>query len=199
MRNVLKLALGSVALLLSILACGGETEVTEPPPPANGDSFTRYVDEGSFLAASGAAATVTYPTERDLITDPYVENGVSLVQADGRNNAVGDFTAVLPDNEFVVSGVENVDIEFGTSVHSFGIWMHDGPDFDSSFEFRFISNGETVATLTEDPAVDVAFFLGAISSQAIDRIEIREVGTDDENDHFGVIYTNSSPPSSGGD
>jgi hypothetical protein len=180
------------------------TATGEPP-------FTRFVDEAAFLSATGAVATVTFPSARGNTPAPYVENGVSLRHANGFNNAVNDFNGILlPGNEFGVSGAENIDIELATSVHAFGLWMQDGfavgniggPGVDSQFEFSFIADGIVVVTLTEDPPIDAAFFLGVLVSPAIDKVEIREVGstvTDfgppfNENDFFGTIYTSTSLP-----
>jgi hypothetical protein len=167
-------------------------------------------DETAFLSATGAVATVTFPGTRGNTPVPYVENGVSLRHANGFNNAVNDFNGpLLSGNEFAVSGAENIDIEFATPVHAFGLWMQDGfavgniggPGVDSQFEFKFIGDG-VVVTLTEDPPIDEAFFLGVLVNSAIDRVEIREIGSVvidfgppfNENDFFGTIYTSTTPP-----
>ncbi len=134
---------------------------------------------------------------------------MTLASAAGFNNRIGEETPLLAGNEFVVSGAENVDITLSPAVKAFGLRMQDGfavgnvgtcppfPTFDSQFTFTFKSGGTTLGTLTEDPPVDEVFFLGAIFSQPVDRIEIRELGSvigdlgDKycENDFFGVIYT----------
>jgi hypothetical protein len=158
------------------------TAMAEVPGP------TIYYDEAEFLTASGAAATVTYPTPKALSAIPYVENGVTLASAGGFNNSVTDLTPVFVGNEFGVSGAENVDITLDVPVYAIGIWMQDGyevgqvgngpcPKVDSEFEFTFLASSDVVSTHIEDPAVDQAFFLGLISPQAIDRVEIREVGS----------------------
>jgi hypothetical protein len=170
--------------------------------------ITRFTDEAAFLTASGAVATVTYPTPRANTVVTYTEGGVSLVSAGGFINRIGDETPILAGNEFLVSGAENVDIDLSPSVWAFGLRMQDGfavgnvgtcppfPTFDSQFEFTFKSGGTVLGTLTEDPPVDQLFFLGAIFNQPVDRIEIRELGSvigdlgDKycENDFFGVMF-----------
>ena len=171
-------------------------------------AITRFTDEAAFLAASGAALTVTFPNPRPLTGTPYVENGVTIASAAGFSNRIAQDTPVLSGLELAVSGPENLDITFASGVHAFGLWMQDGydvgnvsspncPKRDSQFTFTFKAGSTVIGTLAEDPALDAAFFLGVILDQAADKLEIREVGSvvgdfvDQfcENDFFGVMYT----------
>ncbi len=173
---------------------------------------TVFLDETSFLATSGAVETVTYPTAKAQSPTPYTENGVTLSSAADFNNQVAALTPVFTGNVFGVSGAENVDIEFATPVFAFGLQMQDGfavgevvegpcPASDSRFEFVFLSGGVLVGSTVEDPPVDEVFFVGGITNRALDKVEIREVGSaiDEsvgshcENDFFGPIYTSTSP------
>jgi hypothetical protein len=129
---------------------------------ATGATFTVFFDEASFLSASGAVATVTFPTARGLTSADYTENGITLRQAAGFNNEIADFTPVLDGIEFGVSGAENIDIEFGTPIYAFGLWMQDGfeigevraPGRDSEFDFTFKFGDNVVGTLVVDPPID---------------------------------------------
>ncbi len=165
-----------------------------------------FYDQGEFVAATDAVLTVIYPDFKEGTTTPYTENGVSMESAGGFLNGVKPYTPILPGLEFGVSGAENINITFATPVTAFGLWMQDGfligdvsgcPDpQDSQFTFTFKAGGTEIATLTEDPPTDQAFFLGVILWQAADRLEIREVGSvvsnlfDQycENDFLGQIY-----------
>ncbi len=160
---------------------------------------TFFFDEASFLAASGAELTVTYPNARGVTDDPYIENGVTFIA----RNEIDDLTPILPGNEFGISGHENVDITFATDVTAFGLWMQDGlavgeirgTGEDSRFEFTFVANGTVLESIVVDPPVDEAFFFGVVSLVPFDRVEIREIDPiNNENDFFGRIYTFPGPP-----
>lgn len=184
-----------------------DASVTEPS-----DAFTLFTDEATFLAVSGATVAVTYPTARGLTPAPYVEGGVTLVQAAGFNNAVDDFTPVFDGREFAVSGAENVDVTFDADTYGFGLWMQDGfdvgfinwsPALDSRFAFTFHGVSGTLGSVVVDPPVDQPFFLGAVSATVpITRVEIREVDSDIdnlydpyvENDFFSRMFTSTAPP-----
>jgi hypothetical protein len=152
-----------------------------------------FFDEAAFLAATGAQVTVTFPNERAITNEPYVENGVTFTC----RNSISDYTPVLPNLEFAISGVENCDLDFAMPITAFGMWMQDGfligdinaPGRDSQFTFTFYAGAFAVATFEVDPPIDVAFFVGAALDQPVDKLEIREVVPDHENDFFGVIYT----------
>ncbi len=162
-----------------------------------------FYDQGEFATASGAVLTVIYPNFKEGDFVPYTENGVSMESAAGFRNGVKPYTDVLPGYEFGVSGAENINITFATPVTAFGMWMQDGfavgdigaTGLDSQFTFTFKVGASEIVTLTEDPPIDQAFFLGVILGQAADRLEIREVGSGlgisdqyNENDFFGHIY-----------
>lgn len=174
--------------------------------------FTVFADEATFLAVSGAAVAVTYPSTRGLTPLEYTEGGVTLVQAAGFNNAIDDFTPVFEGHEFAVSGAENVDVTFDADVYAFGLWMQDGfevgfinwtPALDSRFEFTFHGASGMLGSVVVDPPVDQPFFLGAVSALVpIVRVEIREIDSDIEdlfdpyveNDFFSRISIAASPP-----
>jgi hypothetical protein len=184
----------------------GAAEVVAP-------GFTVFFDEATFVRVSGASQTVTFPSARGLTPAPYVENGVSFVQAAGFNNRLDDFTPIFAGIELAVSGAENVDITFQADPHSFGIWMQDGwevgfinwtPPQDSRFELTFCdAEGTVLASVAVDPPKDEAFFVGAVSAgRPIAVVEIREVGSSIgelfepyvENDFFSTLLTSSAPP-----
>jgi hypothetical protein len=123
---------------------------------------------------------------------------VTLREADGGSNQIADLTMLLPGNEFSVAGTENIDITFAEPVSAVGLWFQDGydvgligscPKHDSAFRFNFRADNTLLFVLEEDPPVDTAYFLGVALAQAVDRIEIREVGDYCENDFFGRILT----------
>lgn len=183
------------------------TATAMPLPP---QTPTRFTDLQSFLTASGAIETVSFPTTRGLTTTPYVENGVTLVSAGGFNNVVLDETTNLAGNEFTVSGAENIDITFPPGVLSVGVVMEDGvagggcTGRDSQFQLTFIaSDMQTVlGTFEEDPPIGQSFFIGFLLGASVGRLEIREVGSNVndlfdpfcENDWIGSVYTGTTPP-----
>jgi hypothetical protein len=181
---------GATEIVATYAGVGGSATVTVTP--------IILFDETEFLTASNAEIAVTYPNVRAVTSSPYVENGVTFIA----RNEINDFTPVLPDNEFGISGIENVDLTFDWELTAFGLWMQDGFEVgeiradgvDSRFRFTIISGTTTIASVDVDPPIDVAFFLGIISGVPFDRVEIRELDpASNENDFFGRIYTFPGP------
>jgi hypothetical protein len=179
-----------------------EIEVGVDPLP---DSFSVFTDSAQFFAAAaGATLKVSYPNPRTPTITPYTENGVTLTPASGAGNEVGELTPVLTGNEFIVDNRgTNVDMTFATPVRAFGLWIVDGGEpvgfggsADSRFRFTFFgtAGGELGPTET-DPPVDQAFFVGFTLPPAVERVAIREVGSDGrpydpwrESDFLGRVY-----------
>lgn len=180
-----------------------------------------FFDEPSFLSQSGATEVVTFPTMRGLVGIPYVENGITVEQASSFNNRIDDFTALLPNNEFVVSGPDHIDITFPNDILAFGLRMQDAfditwvgpspgiggvssvcPKSDSSFTMTFKKGGTEIDSILFDPPIDEFFFVGVITSEPFDIIEIREVGAEIgvleashcEDDFWGDMFASTDIP-----
>jgi hypothetical protein len=206
----------AIALVTVLIACQQDapTAIDAPLLDVVAESvelapgFTVYFDEATFLAVSQAQLTVTYPAVTPIWTVPYVENGVSLAQADGCNHGVAERTPIFDGYEFACSCEENVDVAFQNVVRSYGLWMQDGYEvgfinwpypLDSQFEFTFFDPDDNViGAILVDPPVDEAYFLGAVArADTIARIEIREftaVPGNPENDFYSIMYTSALPP-----
>ena len=187
---VTAVGLGEALIVASYAGVAGAATIVVP--------IIRFSDADTFVAATGALETVSYPFSRDTRNTPYLEHGVTLSHADGGDNQIADLTRVLPGREFSVVDAENIDVTFDEPVAAVGIWLQDGydvgdlggcPKHDSQFEFRFLADSILLLAFDEDPPIDEAFFLGVASIRAIDRIEIREAGDYCENDFFGSILT----------
>ena len=170
-----------------------------------------FDDEAAFVTAIGAAAQPAIPDLGSVISP--VTLGYLTLSTTSSGLIFGAFGAawsawstVIPGNAFVISGVEDFDIDFATPVASFGFQVHeptatgDPPDatnttaaVDSAFTVSLFSAGSLVGAAGFAPANDTLAFFGVWSSTPFDRVEVDEtVGTDD-NEYFGTFYTGATP------
>ena len=194
-NNLIKITAG--ILIIFCLIIGGVSA-----------SLTLITNESDFLSITNADMKVDFPTLVDG-SGPYIENNISISQVDDFSYLVEDRTALLHGNEFLVSGPESINIALPAQESIFGMRIMDSitdpssptvcPKTDSSFTFTFKnggSGGTVVGSVNVDPPVGEAFFIGVISSEPFDYIEVREDGAQPgentglycENDYFGDIF-----------
>jgi len=162
-----------------------------------------YTDENQFLQTSGASLIVSFPDTKVINTTSYVENGVTIAQANGLGNGINDYTTKLEGNELAVNGPEHINITFTKDIRAFGIRLYDKnskdgscPAADSKFDVTIKYDNIVIDTLHIDPPVDEYFFFGVISIVSFNKVEFREVGalidetygTQCEDDFFGHIF-----------
>ncbi|MGB5347317.1 MAG: LamG-like jellyroll fold domain-containing protein, partial [Woeseia sp.] len=202
-----------VGIYDSVLTAADVLALYSAAPPLG--SVTLYLNENSFLNASGATAQVVFPAasqEGTLSTvcnqnpaPDYVENNFTLRHACGFGYLTGEFTANLDGGEFIVDGAEQVDISMPMGFRSFGIRIEDGfsgaggagcPAHDSSFTFAFKDGNTLVGQILIDPPTNQGSFMGVTSTVPFNNVEIREVGAPldsftgafCEDDFFGTIF-----------
>jgi len=161
--------------------------------PVSDAHATFFFDETSFINESGATVVVSYPSDVQVVTGdpaipvaPYVENSVVISSASGFGYLVSDRSPAFAGREYTTSGSENIDINFPTPIEAFGTSLVDGFGIsdsggcilvDSSFTITFKNGGTTVDSLNIDAPPETPVFIGFVSSQPFDTVEIREDGT----------------------
>jgi len=174
---------------------------------ASESEITTIYDKDSFVLATGSNLSVKFPDSTSSSAQ-YKENNIIIKHAGGFQGDVSDYTDIIPGNEFAVSGPENIDIAFPDKIKAFGIFIHDKNSNDgnciandSQFNITLKNDNSIIGIIENiDPPVDQLFFVGLVSNEFFNKVEIREKGspvtTDSstycENDFFGPIYSTIS-------
>jgi hypothetical protein len=190
---------------LSLLILVGLTAL-----PAQATTITTYTDKATFLTHTGAAsATGALPNLGEIpggsgasqtigsVTFTITAPSVALYIGVPSGLSWSDWTPLLPGNEISVGGIKNLNAALASPVFAFGFDVvepstgdHDcAPCVDTTFNVTLKNSGATVGTFTFNAPDDVAAFVGVQSSSAFDRVEISEIGTLNDNEYFGQVYT----------
>jgi len=155
-----------------------------------------YTDPNTFLSASGAVAEAAMPSSGNnssqVVGDMTFTNDPPSTMSWGFVDP--GFTTLTPGHDLAISGVEDFNIDFGTAITSLGFdWVDVTDAQDTTFIIDFYSGGAG-GTLVDSSAFSgpdngTLLFQGFVTSQPFDRIEIREVGNDFENEVFGQFFT----------
>lgn len=168
-----------------------------------------FSGEAAFFAATSASPATTIPTTPLTVFPPDTgfTNGslsFSLVPGESSRFIIDNFSARLPGNELALSGKETFNIDINTgAVFAFGFDFVE-PEFDpfvnatpvdSTFGVTLKNGSTTVGAFTFARPNDSAQFVGAWTGpgEGFNRVEIREVIGDAENEFFGQFYTGLSP------
>ncbi|NOX83127.1 MAG: hypothetical protein GXP06_09110 [Alphaproteobacteria bacterium] len=194
----MKISFGAFCAATAALAA-----VTLLPGAANAGIIS-INDKAGFLAASGAtSATGAIPIAGASLASLTVGSVTfSQVAANSLNFSI-DWTSRIAGNQFAINGLEDLDVDFGGDVFSFGFDFVEpendpnvnAPFVDSTFEISLCDDGLCFETLQFSVANDIAAFIGVISALAFDQVLIREIIGDIENEFFGEFYTSTTPVS----
>ena len=118
-----------------------------------------------------------------------------------------DWTLRLPGPDLALSGMEDLNIDIASPVHSFGFWFVEPnydffePDgngtaeiLDSSFTVTLKLGTEIVKTFDFNAPYEEETFIGMTSVQPFDRVEIREITGGIDNEYFGRFYIGNTLP-----
>ena len=156
-----------------------------------------YSDKAAFLADTGALPATTIPTDsQGLKPDPYTSGSLTF-----RNGTffVFDWTTRLPGNDLALGGLkDSFDVTSGL-ISSFGFDFVE-PQFDpnvndpfleSTFAVTLLNGAMPVGSFTFERPNDSAEFVGVWTGpgEAFNRVEIREIVGEAENEFFGQFYT----------
>jgi hypothetical protein len=200
-------AIGVAGVVITTLAAVGT------PDAAAG--VLVYSDKATYVAATGSGAvaplqnlgpTVTTYTTTDgqlTFTTSPPANPVFYVGARPGDGVVNnDWTLRLPGPDIAISGPENLNIDVNHPVFSLGYGfakpLHDpnanAPVTDATFQETLLLNGVPVGSfLFSSPSArwpeDAADFVGVTSSAAFNRVEIRDLNGNIDNEFFNNFYT----------
>jgi hypothetical protein len=178
-------------------------------------AITTFIgDKAGFLAATGAtSATGTLPNLGGdwsqtvgsvTFTSAGVGTGVIFIGAGPVQIPGGDW---YPDpdnlNDLAINGVENMNVTFAGPVYSMGFDIIEpdatmpfwgGIPTDSTFDVTLKNGATTVDTFQFNAEPDDVFtFIGVWSDTAFNRVEIREIGSNNDDEYFGQFYTGTTP------
>jgi hypothetical protein len=106
----------------------------------------------------------------------------------------GDYTPLIPGNEFAISGVENLDIQSSSGVFSLGFDFFEPTTPASTFSATLFNNSTNLGSVTFSVPIDVLSFVGIWGDSEFNRVEIRETVGSGANQLFGQFYTGTSAP-----
>ncbi len=178
------------------------TTVTLLPATANA-AIISVNDKAGFLATSGAtSATGAIPIAGASLASLTAGSVTfSQVAANSLNFSL-DWTTRIAGNQFAINGLEDLDVDFGGNIFSFGFDFVEpendpsvnAPFVDSTFAISLCDDGVCFETLQFSVANDIAAFVGVISTSPFDKVFIREIIGGIENEFFGEFYTSTAPP-----
>ena len=119
----------------------------------------------------------------------------------GSSVAPASWTTRLAGNQIGISNIENLNIDLLNPVTAFGfdfVEPENDPNvnfafIDSTFEVTLLAGGSFVESFTYNATNDIAAFVGVSSDVAFNRVEIREIIGNPDNEFFGQFYTSTSP------
>jgi len=154
------------------------------------------------LIPGGAAASQTVGIITFTITPPSSE---LYIGAAGVNAVPGfDWTAINPGPDIAISDIENLNVDLPAPVFSLGfdfvepttgIGCNNTTCVDSIISVTLKNGPTTVGSFQFDAPNDVLFFVGIHNDAAFDRVEIRDVTANIDDEYFGEFYTSEPQPS----
>lgn len=170
-----------------------------------------FDDHAAFVAITASTdATGPYANLGRHGGAPIAVGTVTLVPVSplwlGGGTTVDDWTTLLPGHDLAMDGLEHLDVVLAGPAFSFGFdvvepstyarpeggcWVN--PCVDSSFTVTLLSGAQAVASFGFNAADDVAAFVGITSSLAFDRVQIREVIGNHDDEFFGHFYVGQTP------
>jgi PEP-CTERM motif len=165
-----------------------------------------FDDKSTFLTQTTATvATAPYVDAGFNVFGPgmstLVSGSVTFTSAPGLLY-MGDASTRLAGAEITIDGTESVDVALAGSVYSLGFdfvepqfdpLVH-APFVDSTFTVSLFHGAAAVGSFTFNAANDSAAFVGVWSTQAFDRVQIRETIGGIENEFYGQFYTGTLAP-----
>ncbi len=164
---------------------------------AAGATTILFTDRTSFELATGA--TLVGPIPQNGNTAGILTFG--NVPPSSVNTSVNWSTLISESFDLAINGVENVDVSSSVPVFSLGFDFHEpsistppGPQFpdtcnapcvDSTFQITLFNGAIPVGSHLFNAPDDVLAFVGVWSSDAFNRVEIRELNNTIDNEFFG--------------
>ncbi|MDO8478199.1 MAG: PEP-CTERM sorting domain-containing protein [Candidatus Rokubacteria bacterium] len=171
-------------------------------------------DKVTFLTSTGAtSATGPLPDLGTATPQPVTVGSITFSSPPPSTVVIGvaghgilDWTTLLPGNDIAINAVENLNMVSAAPVFAMGFDFVEpalgGSTTDTCFvaictDSTFavtVKNGSTIIhAFTFNAADDVAAFVGVWSSDAFDRLEIRELNNTIDDEFWGQVYTGDRP------
>jgi hypothetical protein len=164
-------------------------------------ALTGAVSAGPFpdvgVIPGGAGATFAHPPLTISLAPP----ATALIVGGSTQ-----WTTVYPDPVIAISDKENLNVDFDSPVYVAGFYFveHSTPGIpgcggggltciSSTFEATLKLGGVIVGTAQYDAPDDAAIVIGLHSPQPFDRLELREILGDIDNEYWGTFFTSTCP------
>jgi len=147
------------------------------------------------LIAGGAAATQTLGSVTFTITTPSSE---LYVGAAGVGIPGNDWTTINPGPDIAISDIENLNADLASPVIALGFDVIEPTTgigcvsttcVDSTFSVTLKNGPTTVGSFQFNAPDDVLAFVGVSSTLPFDRVEIRDITANIDDEYFGEFYT----------
>ena len=178
-------------LLLTTLAIGFVSSAANA-------AIVTYSDRTDFINDSGATSAGAIP---QTASGSGFNVGVLTfgnVAPASLNASLNWSTLISEPFDLAINGIENSDVTSSVMLFSFGFDFHEpsaaspaypdtcnAPCFDSTFEVSLFNGAAFVNSFSFNRTDDVLAFVGVISSDMFDNIEIRDTTGTNDNEFFG--------------
>lgn len=165
-----------------------------------------YDDRTDFQADSGAIGIGAIP--QNVNPAGFVLGGLTFTQnaPSSLNTSRNWSTLISEDYDLAINGVEGFNVDSPGPLYAFGFDFHEpivaspvSPDtcnaecFDSTFFVRLLSGGSLVGTFSFNAPDAQLWFVGVTSTSAFDRVEVREIVGNIDNEFFGNFLISRTP------
>ena len=171
-----------------------------------GAAIIVFDDRAAFIAASGATGIGPIPFGPASVSTLTVGDLTFQQSVAGTFNTSIDWSTLIgEDFDLAVNGVESFDISAAAPITALGFDFHEpstagpglvdtcnAPCFDTDFSVALYLGATLVDTFAFNGPDDELFFVGVTSTDAFDRIEIRDLTGTIDNEFFGRFLTDGT-------
>jgi len=183
----------SVCLLFSLLM--------QSVPYANASNIT-FDDRATFLSATEATSSGSVPMGGGAATSFVIGDLTFTNLSPSTFHLLSpDLGIRIPGFDLAINDVESFNVDSATPLFAFGFDFHEpendpgvnGPFIDSEFTVTLLNAGSFVDSFMFTRPNDSLQFVGILSTNSFDRVEVRESTGGLENEFFGNFLTSSTP------
>ena len=174
-------------------------------------AIVQYNDRSSFLSDTGATSATGALPSLGSVGPSATVGSVTFTQGPGASaliigsfGSVTDWTPTNPGNDIALSASEDLDVDFAAPVFAAGFDFVEpnqdsprpgcnAPCFDSDFEVTLLLGATAVDVFNFNAPDNVLAFVGVWSDSAFDRLEIRDLNGEIDNEYYGEFYTGLRP------
>lgn len=169
------------------------------------NDFTTFITQSGATSATGELPNLG-PIPGDAVGSQTLGSATFTISAPSSRFFIGSYSPIIPGNEIAISNSENLNVDFANPVYSFGFYFAEPTDLnacgggapqpcvDSDFQVLLKNNADIVATINFNAPDDVLNFLGVISDAPFNRVEIKDLTGNIDNEYFGEFFSSTQPP-----